>query len=559
MIIKLYKNCILTDAYSEVFDVYRKDANGKTALDRYLETLEQKTIETLHTYVTNSGKISFDLNDENDTEFYDFNYMSITDEVNNFTRFCFIDAVTVVNGIAVVSYIEDLWSNYAPSLQMRKSLLTRSRIIDYGSYKIPFYSLGMEYQGNNQLKLIDLFEKTNQQQIQTVAIILQVQLYKLTEQGNVSEREISECFVTAKKLNDETYISYNSTTTADDLLFEIIKKSSNTKITWNNEEWNYEVYNAIYVPESFGILLSPLATPSKYRAKIYTEGNYDIYFVTLPASALGAVDINWTQTKTIIPNFKQFKVGTILNAFDIIQNGTDITIKVGYFASKTDFSLYLSFQNQIFEITQDFMREFPISVQTADVTQQQATAREVAQLNAKLGIANGALQIGSGITDSAMGMLQMGLGAYTGSTKMMLNGSQQASHAPFEVGHGIINIISSNKQLDIANRAMYVSNKGTKLLSNAVVCANYGIVLYEIQPDNEVEVQANIDNCGYVCNEIVDNLLSSITTGTTNKWNVMQFEYVNIYGKFTQRIADALRDILYAGFKIWYDETAING
>ena len=161
MIIKLYKNCILTDAYSEVFDVYHKDANSKTALDRYLETLEQKTIATPHTYVTNSGKISFDLNDEDGTEFYDFNYMSITDEVNNFTRFCFIDAVTVVNGIAVVSYIEDLWSNYAPSLQMRKSLLTRSRIIDYGSYKIPFYSLGMEYQGNNQLKLTRLFDLTS--------------------------------------------------------------------------------------------------------------------------------------------------------------------------------------------------------------------------------------------------------------------------------------------------------------------------------------------------------------------------------------------------------------
>ena len=193
MIIKLYKNCILTDAYSEVFDVFHKDANAKTALDRYLATLEQKTITTPHTYVTNSGKISFDLIDENDTEFYEFNYMSITDEVNNFTRFCFIDAITVVNGIAVVSYIEDVWSNYAPSLQMRKSLLTRSRIIDYGSYKIPFYSLGMEYQGNNQLKLTELFEKA--QTYQQVGIILQVQLYKLTTQGAVSDREIYEFFV----------------------------------------------------------------------------------------------------------------------------------------------------------------------------------------------------------------------------------------------------------------------------------------------------------------------------------------------------------------------------
>ena len=553
MIIKLYKNCILTDAYSEVFDVYHKDANAKTALDRYLETLEQKTIVTPHTYVTNSGKISFDLNDDDGTEFYDFNYMSITDEVNNFTRFCFIDAVTVVNGIAVVSYIEDLWSNYAPSLQMRKSLLTRSRIVDYGSYKIPFYSLGMEYQGNNQLKLVELFEKA--QQYQQVGIILQVQLYKLTEQGKVSEREIYEFFVSSKIERQDNYISYRPVASADNVLFNIIKKSSNTKITWNNEEWNYEVYNAIYVPETFNI---PLNASQGAPVKIYTEGNVDFYFVLFPGSMTGNLEIQYTQQKTIVSNFKQFKVGTILTAYEIVQNGSDITIKIGYFVSKTDFGLYLSFQNQIFEITRDFMREFPISVQTADVTQQQATAREVAQLNAKLGIASGAMQVGSGVTDWAMGTLQMGLGAYSGNTGMMMKGAQQSSRAPFEVGRGVLNIISSNKQLDVANRAMYVSNKGTKLLSSASICANYGILLYEIQPDNEVEVQANIDNCGYVCNEIVDNLLSSITTGTTNKWNVMQFEYVNIYGKFTQRIADALRDILYAGFKIWYDETAIN-
>ena len=127
-----------------------------------------------------------------------------------------------------------------------------------------------------------------------------------------------------------------------------------------------------------------------------------------------------------------------------------------------------------------------------------------------------------------------------------------------DVGSGITNIISQKKQLDIANRALYVSNRGVKVLSNTALIALYGIVVYEIQPDNEVEVQANIDNCGYVCNEIVDNLFNTITTGTTNKWNVMQFDYVNIYGKFTQRIADVLRDILNAGFKIWYDETAIN-
>lgn len=544
MIIKLYKNCILTDAYSEVFDVYHKDANNKTSLDRYLATLEQKTIVTPHTYVTNSGKISFDLIDENDTEFYEFNYMSITDEVNNFTRFCFIDAITVVNGIAVVSYIEDIWSNYAPSLQMRKSLLTRSRIIDYGPYKIPFYSLGMEYQGNNELKINKLFESSDNQ----VAVLMQVQLYKLSEKGEVSERSIMEMYGSTKTASQAEHRVYFTPQEAISLATLLTIQSSVKQLSTGQY---YEVYNVILVPRIFNLSLNTSGIAS-------VEVDNNTYLTPFLPSIDTNNDIVYTSSKTLPCNFKQFKVGTLLNAYDIIQNGTDIVIKVGYSASLTDLNLYLNFQNQIYEITKDFMLDLPISVQTADVTQQQATAREVANLNAKLGIASGAMQIGSAVNEVAMGASKVAFGSFTGQVGSVVKGAEQISNAPFEIGRGVINIISSKKQLDIANRALYVSNRGVKVLSNTALIALYGIVVYEIQPDNEVEVQANIDNCGYVCNEIVDNLFNTITTGTTNKWNVMQFDYVNIYGKFTQRIADVLRDILNAGFKIWYDETAIN-
>ena len=549
MIIKLYKNCILTDAYSEVFDVYHKDANAKTALDRYLETLEQKTITTPHTYVTNSGKISFDLNDEDGTEFYDFNYMSITDEVNNFTRFCFIDAVTVVNGIAVVSYIEDLWSNYAPSLQMRKSLLTRSRIIDYGAYKIPFYSLGMEYQGNNQMKFTRLFDISTLNP--EVNVVMQLQLYKLSEQGELSERVIYEAFL-AHKQGDVVYNDWDISV-AELFIQRLMQDSSSKKISIGGIEFNYEIYNILLFPKEFGIPINTIA-PATTNTQT-TIGTQTALFRIIPPTD---TSLNITNTKTIACNFKQFKIGTLITAYDIVQNGTNIEIKVGYQTDFYDFKLFILFQNQIYDITSDFKIEVPISIQTADVTQQQSTAREMAQFNAKMGIASGAMQIGSGMMDSKLGLAKTFIGAGTGSLSMAMSGAQQMSEAPFKVGRGIMNIMSSAKQLEIANRAMYVSNRGCKITGNSVIAAYYGIVIYEIQPDNEVEVQANIDNCGYVCNEIVDNLLSTITTGTTNKWNVMQFDYVNIYGKFTQRIADVLRDILNAGFKIWYDETAIN-
>lgn len=555
MKITLYKNCILTNSFSEVCDVFHKDENGKTTLDRYLDTLEKLVIDAGDVYYTNSGKFSFDMvgTGYENTDFYVFNYMKFEDETNpSFKRFCFIDNIAVVNKIAVVSYIEDVWSCYAPSMKMRKSLLTRSRIIDYGTWQVPFYSPGMEYQGNNQISFVDLLDRVKD--YQEVAIVLQVQLYKLSQSGTVSEREIYEFFVTSKIQHQDNFITYRPVQNAVEMLFDIITKSSGTKITWNNTEWNYEVYNATFVPITFNVTLE---TSASTAISIYNDGNVTVYFAPFADSILGNTEIQYTVTKQLAPNFKQFKIGTIVNAFDVTQNGTAVEVKVGYFASKTDFALYLSFQNQLFDITRDFMVEFPITIQSADVTQQQATAREVANLNAKLGVAAGGMKVAKGIMGIGTGVAQIGLSVATGSPSLAMKGLNSTVGAISEIGTGAMNIISQKKQLEVANRALYTTNKGTKLVSNAALVANYGIVVYEIVPDNEIEVQANINNAGYVCNEIVDDILRDITTGTVNKYNIISFEYVNIYGAFTQRIADALRDILYGGFKIWYDETAI--
>lgn len=547
MLITLYKNCILTDSYSEVFDVFHKDTNGKTPLERYLATLEHKDIIAGDVYVTGSGKISFMLTAD-DGDFYQYNYMRVVNENNGFARYCFIDMITCVNNVAVVSYIEDVWSNYASTMHMRKSLLTRSRILDYGFWKVPFYALGMDYEGNNQITFKKVFEQT--ENYAEVAVVMQVQLYKLTEQGKVNERVIYEFVLQTQIQHQSSFLTYFPVRSADEMVLKILQKSSGNKVTWNGTEWNYEIYNITYIPKTFNV---PFETGAGIQ--VATEGNLTVYLNILVDSAAGINEINYTNNVTLPANFKQFKIGTLLNAFDIVQNGTPLEIKVGYFASKYSFTLVLSFQNQVYDITSDFTIELPVTVQTADVTQQQATAREVAQLNAKLGIASGAMQIAGGVADVALGATQANISSSWGK---QLKGAGQITSGLMSVGGGIMNIISSRKKLEVSNRAMFVSNKGTKVLSNASLISTYGIVLFEIQPDNEVEVKANIDNGGYVCNEIVDDILQSITTGATNKYNVMSFEYVNIFGKFPQQIANTLREILYGGFKIWYDETAIN-
>lgn len=559
MNITLYKKCILSNSYSEVFDVFHKDSNGKVALDRYLASLQKYEIVADNVYVPNSGKITLELNEDN-VNIYEYNYMYLEDTDNNFRRYCFIDDITVVNGLAVISFSEDIWSNYASSMEIRKSLLVRSRATKYGSWKIPFYAPGMEYEGNNELQINELFEKP--QAYRQVAIICQVQLYQLSEQGTVSKREIYEFFVSNKVDTQSSYILM-PVQSAYSTILDLIAYSSVNKITFNNEEWNYEIYNIILLPEIFNVsfeVVSPIS--------VLKKSNVTTCINLLPDSVVGNESIVYTAEKTINCNFKQFRIGTILSAFDIVQNGTSLKVKLGYFASKTEFGIYINFQNQIYDITNDFLLELPVSVQTADVTQQQASVRELRSLNAKLGIAGGAIDIASGAAETAIGWATAGTGMALGNvlgaapyagSEMVSKGTSGVFSGMAKIGKGVLSIIGSNKELEIANRAQFVSNRGIKLLTNTALIANYGIVIFEIQPDNETEVQANIDNIGYVCNEIVDDLFNKpITDTVATAYNVMRFDFANIFGNFSQSIAKALRAILYNGFKIWYDETKIN-
>ena len=143
---------------------------------------------------------------------------------------------------------------------------------------------------------------------------------------------------------------------------------------------------------------------------------------------------------------------------------------------------------------------------------------------------------------------------------------------------------SDGKTFDCKVRALYdFKNKGTisiymrrfkTELTASVYESFFNDVLGDLKPEKEKYrqdfkdwefrgfkrgVQANIDNTGYVCNEIVDDLFNKpITDTVATAYNVMRFDFANVFGNFTQKIAKALRDILYNGFKIWYDETKIN-
>ena len=583
MKIILYKKCILSNSYSEVFDVFHKTKDPLTneetvALQRYLSSLTKYEITADNVYVPNSGKITLELDFDYENvsnNIYEYNYMYLEDTDNNFRRYCFIDDITVVNGLAVISFSEDIWSNYASSMEIRKSLLVRSRATKYGDWSIPFYAPGMAYEGNNTVVIKDIdgtvidndYTRTSPLQ---VACAVNIQLYNLTAQGVANNRILLTGIFVYSYAGDKH--SYGSTDMLLQLVREVTQLSAGTTVTYNGKDYYYDIVSVKAIPKQFGIFKEIITGDA--TVTIQKSDTISYYFYAAGAGifynqyGISHGILHKVLDKTIENDYTRLGIGLISNIIPIENNSTSITYSILVKWDITSWKLYISIQNKLIEISDEFDILIPISVQSADVTQQQAAARELKDLNAKLGMGSGALGIMNGVMETATGWSKVGLGMALGNvvdaapfagTETVHNGFSDVFGGMAKTGDGIIRIIGSNKELEIANREMFSTSKAIKVNSDGVLNGYYGIVQYFIAPDNTTEVQANIDNTGYVCNEIVDDLFNKpITDTVATAYNVMRFDFANVFGKFTQKIAKALRAILYSGFKIWYDETKIN-
>ena len=582
MRITFYKNCILTSAYSEVIDTIKVDAEGKSAFLRYLEnfdTLNTLTIDVDNVYISNQGKLNVDAEIG-----YGYNYMSIIDTDNNISRYAFINDITIVNGLAVIDYTEDVWANYSKDMKIRKSLLSRSRITDYGTYKIPFFMPGMQYESNNGLDIESYYYDNSTDTIKSekydftgalplltglnsVYILARAQIYKTEQEGKLSQREVCVVRICKRTGTEGTYQSLFSIVEAQNIIQDITIKQSTSSVVNNVGDTNYKNYDIVDFILLPRIFFNDGRTTNKASAFILNGSSgtniSDVAYVLSEFSDEVAIGRK-TISLPIENDFKRVSIGTFTGQRQIINNGSKINIDVFIYGDYADFKILLNVQNNLIDITRDLTFEVPVSVQTATETQQQKAARELKSLNAKLEISSGALGIYNGIMDMSQGLATTFLGAAIGGGSGLLTATKGA--VDFNKGYssgiagGVMSIIKGKKSLEIANRAMYTTNKAVNIINNAILNAEMGLVIYYVKPDNESEVQANIDETGYVCNEIVDNLFETIdaTKAKEAVYNSITFDFVNIYGNFPQRIVNRLKDILINGFKIWYDETKIN-
>ena len=186
MKITIYKNCKLTNKYDEVF-------KSTSLLNTYLSTLTYLQVYNGdEIYFTNSGTISID--NEATFDGSKYNYMKI--EVNaNITKYAFINSIVVVNGVAVIDYSEDIWSNYAIDsigydFNIKHSILAQATTLSASSeYTATEISelpkkLPIEFEGHNN----PYFVVTDSKPLETNCyVVVTASIFKLTN-GDVSTR-----------------------------------------------------------------------------------------------------------------------------------------------------------------------------------------------------------------------------------------------------------------------------------------------------------------------------------------------------------------------------------
>lgn len=407
-------------------------------------------------------------------------------------------------------------------------------------------------------------------------ILCQIQTYNTTEQGVISDRQVFSAMIgyiiggtTPRFYYDFTSeVKGSGDFSATEVVQSLYKLSSTKSIKQGGTDKFFQISNVLIVPNYFTPLIDTKEV-GRVSNVVLSNGTIQCVFSELGFSSkhddgtstklTQQGELYFFKNFNIKNDFKLLGVGTINRIIPVMPNGNNIKMSFGISYDNFSIALFLAVQNQLYEITEDFACEVPISVQSADVTQQQTSARELRELNAKLGISNAKSEMLTSGIQAFIGGASMAITPLVGDINQLLRGGSVMAEAKNRNIRARNELIGSNKELEIANRKMFTTNKAISVKQNTLINGVKDLLLYYIDANNATEVQANIDNTGYVCNEIVDDLFNKpLTDEVATAYNVMRFDFANMFGNFTQNIAKALRAILYNGFKIWYDETKIN-
>lgn len=546
MQITLYKKCKIGNNYSEVYDTIKTNANGVTPLENYLNSLTKFNLDLEMVYETNSGVLVLELeNGLTWKSIYEFNYIKFTQD--DFIRYAFIDTIRIQNGVALITYSEDVWHSYYNTMIIKRGNLINSKNLTIGRYKIPIYELPTPYISNKVLSIyrpfLPEYPNTIEQKDLGFCVFVNVQKTKVVQAGEFSERECKGGFI--YQLDIASGTSYDWLYEQD--LYTILANLVNAQaltIKEGNDTFQYELSDFVILPRCIvGEQLLPYINRTKniFGRQIQSHRQGNLSGNNASVGICQITDINnssifeiISEIKTIKNDFTNVYVGTLGTRIPLANNGADNMIEVRTRISPFEIKVYLDVNGRMVDITNDFTITPPFDSINGSVVAQRKLQKEIANFR------NGLTALNL-VGNTAQG----GFNFYNAE-------QEDGDIQPFSSMSNFLTSIASIKARDKEiNAEVYVNSYVKNSISDIGAFCLWGIILTKLTPDNINEVNQTIDTIGYNVDEIVynNNIFDNVNNET---YDILIFNSVEVYGNFPQNIKNKLETILTRGIRIHY-------
>lgn len=594
--ITLYSKCRLNTKYDEVY-------LGTYYLDTYLSGLQKLQIYSGEdVYFTNNGSISFESTGATLLGHQDvYNYMTFVQ--NGEVRYAFVNNITLVDGLCVINYTEDIWSNYGVLLtklnfKMKNSLLAQADTLttstEYDATDLANLpkKLPIEYETNDR----PYFKITYDYNIETQCYVVVVaSMYTVEQNGKVNGRYTSNYLLKwvpkADLLHtpDPSIAGGSYLWPIDNSTVEVLNAlkvmSSDTRITneiTGDTNQYYEIVEVKLIPQLMGtgFFTKYLSAESgvadnglhtDFAVGVYTnqlanDDTYQNFLTEIQFNNLMMSD--WNRYKSggfvkhtyhgikpkdnvhyvfnIEADYKVLQIGNMSRTISIEADGLDHDIEYYFCANNYTNTIEVGINNTIIDISEDFVLPIPVDAQTADVTQQQRTARNLGNLKGQLSIFGSYFNMAMGNQINTINGAMSMMGASTGGNMtgaIAKGGTTMMSNLANSI-NTITSVSGARAQLEALNAKQYTSNK---IMNSEDVCL-YNAQLGGLReicviPNNETLVNKTISTYGYLYSVLINDTTIFDTTST----NYVRFNVANVYGGFSQDIARQIEQILENG------------
>lgn len=536
MIVTLYKNCILNDRYYEVFDCKVRQENTPSALEQYLATLDTYEFDVENVYIQQTGSLVLPLEIPSATfNPLEYNYMKCVNNDNDLITYCFINEVVFGNGVIVVNYKQDVWSNWSSVCNIRQGVLCSLN----NKAQVDVANIPIELAQNGSIYSYD--ENTNK----NYGLVITFQAHNIVGGSDDEERE--QWTMAIGYGTSDTGASFSlSLSTIDDIIQTLLQNENKKQLCRNTSPTT--LYNLPYV-DIVNYYLLPSAYSSFELTPFFKLIDTNIWLYNIQNKTI--IETKNYQSENIPNNI--IGIGILGNIIPYNNLSSDITLNLVTHIFGSNFAIMLEGPGILQDVTNLFEIE-PYWEAESDIgTVQRKIQYKIQRISQVSSIRNTINDtVYGGITGSLNTMKSFAEGDPGAG---LMNGLATQGEFLKSIGNNLDNIYLYN----LKNSPMYGNFSPLSSNGSTFLTAYFGLTMFCATVANNEFINSILNVIGYDVQKYINNYDLSLYNNENhlgeNNFCICKFSWINITGSASQNVLRNLENILSKTTKIYYNGT----